>query len=115
MLSAFQGLIGSLLPKEFSFASRHHFFVPAMRGAAMQQFVTTWHGLLASELTELWPVGEGGVGRVELFDACKKLIMRMNLRGLLGPAIFEEGRYEAFYQVGATEEDVEGGNVRVAD
>lgn len=98
--SAFEGLVGFLMPKEFAFIRRHHIFVPALRSTAMQQFVTCWHQLLESELTHLWPSSEGGAGRVELFGACRKLIMRLIVRGLLGPGIFEECRYEEFCQVG---------------
>lgn len=95
MLSAFESLIGGLLPVEFGFINRTHFFQGSMRSHAMQSFVSCWHELLSSELaTTMW----GEDGRVELFDACKRLIMRLNLRGLLGPLILKDGRYEAYYQ-----------------
>lgn len=95
MLSAFESLIGGLLPREFGFINRTHFFQGSMRSHAMQSFVSCWHELLSSELaTTMW----GEDGRVELFDACKRLIMRLNLRGLLGPLILKDGRYEAYYQ-----------------
>lgn len=96
MLMAFESLIGSMLPREFGFfTNRTAFFQSSMRNPSMRSYVACWHELLCKELTTtLW----GEAGRVELFGTCMQMVLRLNLRNLLGPLILEGGRYEAFLQ-----------------
>ncbi|GAB5034443.1 cytochrome p450 [Nannochloropsis oceanica] len=112
-LEGFADLMQDMLPKGFTFIPRHHFFLPLFRDANMQWFCN----LLAAEAKTQIPLlfhapsssssssyssspssPSAPPGLIDLFDTCRHLVMRLNLRVLFGPHILKDGRYGQFYE-----------------
>ena len=108
-LEGFADLMQGMLPKGFTFIPRHHFFLPLFRDANMQWFCS----LLATEVKTQVPFlfqplssfsssssSPSSLPReqIDLFDTCRHLVMRLNLRALFGSLMLEDGRYERFYE-----------------
>lgn len=98
-LAAFADLLASMLPKDFRIVPRHHFFLPLFREANMQWFYT----LLAAEVQGVVPSllrasSSTPSGRIDLFQQCRHVVMRLNLRVLFGPLVLQDERYEQYYE-----------------
>lgn len=96
-LDGFRDLMAGMLPKAFTFIPRHHFFLPLLREANLRSFVTVMVQEARPVLASSMMAARASSSMVDLFDACRRAVMRMNLRVLFGPQVFEAGRADAYY------------------
>lgn len=99
-LEGFSDLMSGMLPKKFTFIPRHHFFLPLFREANMQWFfdllVHEAKGVVPTLLRQSSSSTRGG--EIDLFESCRHVVMRLNLRVLFGPIMLQDGRYEQYYE-----------------
>ena len=117
-LKGFEELMEGLLPKAFTFVPRHHFFLPLFREGNMEWFCR----LLAAEVEIQVPLlfrlpayshdtlkrpvqslstpstpENASSNLIDLFETCRHVVMRLNLRVLLGPRVLRDGLCEQYY------------------
>jgi cytochrome P450 len=86
-----------MLPAAFTFVPRHHFFLPLLREANLRSFLNVMVHEAQPLLTPMLLGDDSGSGRVDLFDACRRAVMAMNLRVLFGPLVMENGRADQYH------------------